>query len=83
MIHRARETKGREDVYNEELFRKMLMTFDHKYESSTVFYDNLPYIRDYDLCNWTPLRLMSGNIIKFYQYKLDKPVIIQTDPDGI
>lgn len=70
-------------LYDEELFKKMLMTFDHKYEAASVFYDNLPYVRDYDLCNWTPLRMFSGNIIKFYQYKMDKPVIIQTDPDCI
>lgn len=66
---------------NEELFKKILMNFDRRYENASVFYDNLPYVRDYDLCNWTPLRVLSGNIIKFYQYKLDKPVIIQTDPD--
>ena len=69
-------------MIDEELFKKMLMTFDHKYEAASVFYDNLPYVRDYDLCNWTPLRMVSGNIIKYYQYKLDKPVILQTDPDG-
>ncbi len=69
-------------MIDEELFKKMLMTFDHKYEAASVFYDNLPYVRDYDLCNWTPLRMVSGNIIKYYQYKLDKPVIPQTDSDG-
>ena len=69
-------------VKDEELFKKMLMTFDRKYEAASVFYDNLQYVRDYDLCNWTPLRMVSGNIIKYYQYKLDKPVILQTDPDG-
>ncbi len=66
---------------NQELFRKLLMSFDHKYECPTQFYDHLPYVRDYDLCNWTPLRMLSGNIIKFYQYNLEKPVIIQTDTE--
>lgn len=68
-------------MYDQELFKKILKSFDHKYESPTVFYDNLPYVRDYDLCNWTPLRMLSGNIIKYYQYTIGKPVILQTDPD--
>lgn len=68
-------------LYDSELFKKMLTTFDHKYETGSVFYDTLPYVRDYDLCNWTPLRMVSGNVIKFYQYQLGKPVIIQTDPE--
>lgn len=70
-----------ERLDNNELFKKMLTTFDHNCEASSTFYDTLPYVRDYDLCNWTPLRMVSGNIIKFYQYRMDKPVIIQTDPD--
>lgn len=77
-----KEWKGCGSLYNEELFKKMLKTFDHKYESATLFYDNLPYVRDYDLCNWTPLRMFSGNVIKYYQYKMDKPIILQTDPDS-
>lgn len=68
-------------MYDEELLKKVLKSFDHKYESATTFYDNLPYVRDYDLCNWVPLRMFSGNIIKYYQYTLSKPVILQTDPD--
>ncbi len=31
-------------------------------------YDNLPYIRDIDLCNRTGITLHSGNIIKTYRY---------------
>jgi hypothetical protein len=68
---------------NNELLKKMLMTFDPSNDSSSTFYDNLPYVRDYDLCNWKPLRMASGNIIKFYQYTLEKPVIIQTDTEAI
>ena len=59
------------------------MTFDHKYEAASMFYDKLPYVRDYDLCNWKPLRLFSGNIIKFYQYKLEKPVVLFTDTEDM
>jgi len=50
-------------MYTNELFEKMLMTFDHQYDSNSKFYDSLPYVRDYNLCNWTPLRMQSGNII--------------------
>ncbi len=68
-------------LHNNELFKKMLMNFDRKHECSMRFYDNLPYKRDYNLCNWKPLQMFSGNIIKYYQYQLKPPVIIQTDPD--
>lgn len=66
----------------QELFAKGLMTYDHTVASGNdSFYYNLPYKKDFDLCNWQPLRLYSGNIIKFYQYTLDKPVVLFTDPD--
>lgn len=63
-----------------ELFAKELMTYDVGTDSHNSFYNNLPYVKDYDLCNWRPLRMLSGNIIKFYQYRLDKPVVLCTDP---
>lgn len=63
-----------------ELFAKELMTYDVGTDSHNSFYNNLPYVKDYDLCNWRPLRMFSGNIIKFYQYRLDKPVVLCTDP---
>lgn len=31
-------------------------------------YDNLPYIRDVDLCNRIGITLNSGNVIKTYHY---------------
>lgn len=31
-------------------------------------YDNLPYIRDVDLCNRMGITIESGNIIKAYRY---------------
>ena len=67
-----------------ELFAKELMTYDVGTDSSNAFYNNLPYKKDFDLCNWNPLRIYSGNIIKFYQYRLDKPIVLCTDPaDGV
>lgn len=66
----------------QELFSKELKTYDRQFGTSAKFYYDLPYERDYDLCNWSPLRIFSGNIIKFYQYQLDKPVVLFTDPDN-
>ncbi len=65
----------------QELFTKSLMTYDRSDGSHDLFYYNLPYIRNYDLCNWKPHGLYSGNIVKFYQYNLDKPVILFTDTE--
>lgn len=66
----------------QELFAKELSTYDRRFGTSDRFYYTLPYVRDYDLCNWTPMRMFSGNVIKYYQYKLDKPVVLFTDPDN-
>lgn len=67
-----------------ELFAKELMTYDVGTDSNNTFYNNLPYKKDYDLCNWRPLRVYSGNVIKFYQYQIGKPVVLCTDPaDGV
>lgn len=63
-----------------ELFAKELATYDREFGTSSSFYYQLPYIRDYDLCNWNPMRMLSGNVIKFHQYTLDKPVVIFTEP---
>lgn len=65
----------------QELFAKTLLTYDRTDMSHDGFYYHFPYEKDYDLCNWRPLRLYSGNIIKYYQYRLDKPVILFTDTD--
>lgn len=40
-------------------------------------YDNLPYVSDKELCNKTHLRLISGNIIKYYQYLMKEPYEIK------
>lgn len=66
-----------------ELFTKELLSYDNQAGPHDSFYYNLPYVKDYDLCNWSPLRMQSGNIIKFYQYKVDKPLILFTDTEDI
>ena len=67
----------------QELFSKSLVTYDRSYSTNDSFYYKLPYKKDFDLCNWTPMRMYSGNIIKFYQYTLDKPVVLFTDTDDM
>lgn len=67
----------------QELFAKSLVTYDRSYSSNDSFYYKLPYKKDFDLCNWTPMRMYSGNIIKFYQYRVDKPVVLFTDTDDM
>ena len=67
----------------QELFSFLLVTYDRSYSTNDSFYYKLPYKKDFDLCNWTPMRMYSGNIIKFYQYTLDKPVVLFTDTDDM
>lgn len=65
----------------QEIFAKSLVTYDKISRSNDSFYYHLPYHKDYDLCNWNPMRMYSGNVIKYYQYHLSKPVILFTDTD--
>lgn len=67
----------------QELFAKSLLAYDKSFHSNDSFYYNLPYKKDYNLCNWNPLRMYSGNIIKFYQYRSDQPVVLFTDTDDM
>ena len=62
---------------NTNLMVKELTNFDHSYESDLKMYDNLPYQRDLSVCGWEQPQLQSGNIVKFYQYTMAKPQIIQ------
>ncbi len=64
---------------DDKLVAKALMTFDHTYEPQIQMYDHLPYQRDIDVCNWKKPRIVSGNIVKYFQYDLGKPQIIQND----
>ena len=51
----------------QEIFAKSLVTYDKTSRSNDSFYYHLPYHKDYDLCNWNPMRMYSGNVIKYYQ----------------
>ncbi len=67
---------------DEKVLLKEITTFDRSYEPSIDIYDHLPYSRDISYCTYTPRVFSTGNIIKFYQYQLGKPQIIQT-PDTV
>lgn len=67
----------------QEIFTKTLSTYDHSYGKNDSFYYSLPYKKDFDLCNWRPLRMYSGNVIKFYQYRMKKPVVLFTDTENM
>lgn len=46
-------------------------------------YDNQPYIKDPDLCSSDKIRLVSGNMIKYYNfhYVANEPYIVNTQDD--
>ena len=50
----------------QEIFAKSLVTYDKTSRSNDSFYYHLPYHKDYDLCNWNPMRMYSGNVIKSF-----------------
>lgn len=64
---------------DEKLYAKSLMTFDHTYEPQIEMYDKFPYARDIEVCDWKSPRMISGNVVKFFQYELGKKQIIQND----
>lgn len=46
-------------------------------------YDNQPYSKDPDLCSSDNIRLVSGNVIKYYNfhYVANEPYIVNTQDD--
>ena len=62
-----------------DLFSKELLAYDSHVGQNDMFYYSLPSERNYELTNSIPLTPVSGNVIKFYQYRIDKPVVIFTD----
>lgn len=43
-----------------------LKQYDTSLDSHITMYDNLPYERNYDCCNENHIRLVSGNLAKYY-----------------
>lgn len=66
-----------------ELMLAKLSYYDHSYNYSCNLYDNLPYRKTYELCNEHTVRMYSGNIIKFFQYELEKPFLINNHDDEV
>jgi hypothetical protein len=56
-----------------------LMMYDKSLEENLTMYDEMPYVRDDSLCNRSTVRLVSGNIIKYYRYKLVDPYLLYPD----
>lgn len=56
-----------------------LMMYDKSLEENLTMYDEMPYIRDDSLCNRSTVRLVSGNIIKYYRYNLVDPYLLYPD----
>ena len=48
--------------------------YDSSLEEHLTVYDNLPYVRDYDMCNGSIM--VSGNIIKFFRCTETKPFTV-------
>ncbi|MBE5967075.1 MAG: hypothetical protein E7255_08935 [Lachnospiraceae bacterium] len=44
--------------------------WDHQQWS---MYDNMPYVCDKEICNDTHLKIVSGNIIKYYRCLMKEP----------
>lgn len=47
-----------------------IRTYDRSLDDKLNMYDNMPYKRDDNLCNRSTVKLISGNVIKYYRYKL-------------
>ena len=57
--------------------------YDKSLEDNITMYDNQEYKKDSDLINQDQIRLVSGNVIKYYtfQYDASQPYMIQTQDE--
>lgn len=53
--------------------------YDKTLEVNLTMYDNMPYKRDDSICNRSTVRLISGNIIKYYRCKFALPFVLDND----
>ncbi|BCN32005.1 hypothetical protein [Anaeromicropila herbilytica] len=56
-----------------------LMMYNRSLHVNLEMYDKMPYVRDESLCNKSTVRLISGNIIKFYRCRLLEPYYLDSD----
>ncbi|WMJ87826.1 hypothetical protein [Anaerocolumna sp. MB42-C2] len=47
--------------------------YEHITDYNITMYDKFPYIRDISICGPETLVLISGNILKYYSYKVVEP----------
>lgn len=57
--------------------------YDKSLEDRIDMYDNQEYKKDPDLCSQDKIKLVSGNMIKYYTFQMNttEPYIIQTQDD--
>lgn len=61
-----------------------LKQYDSSLDSHVTMYDHLPYERNYDCCNENHIRLVSGNLAKYYMIApTDKVTTISNHDDDI
>ncbi|MBR3772584.1 MAG: hypothetical protein IKL07_09980 [Clostridium sp.] len=59
--------------------------YDKSLEEDMIMYDKQPYKKDPDLCNTSTVRLVSGNVMKYYtfQYFWNEPYLIDTQDEKV
>lgn len=62
-------------AYNDIAAAK-LMAYDDSFLYHCALYDNLPYVRTYELCNENTVCVFSGNVVKNMSYNIADPIII-------
>lgn len=50
--------------------------YDSSMELRTTFYDNVPYVRDIDLCNQEQIFLYRSKLFKYYRCKIGDSYVV-------
>ena len=59
-----------------------LLPFEEMPLSCFSMYDNIPYVRDKDLCSEEAIKMVSGNVVKYYTTKQREGKVL-LDSNGI
>ena len=62
--------------------KRMLPPFDGQPLSSEDMYTHLPYVKDISLCTPETIRLVSGNVIKYYTVEQKDPVTVDSNAES-
>ena len=62
--------------------KRMLPPFDGQPLSSEDMYTHLPYVKDITLCTPETIRLVSGNVIKYYTVEQKDPVTVDSNAES-